>query len=171
MIRNALVAVLVVSLLTIRSAQAQSGKPTAAAPPKGDVAAIQKLVTDMNAAWERKDAAWFEANTAHDADMVNFGTDAAEVWVGWAPYFDAAKKQLAALESIKAKLRDVRVKVHAPGKVASVTYFGDFEGTSGGQKFAVQGMRVLNVLEKRNGRWLFTSGHASMPVAGQVVKY
>lgn len=170
MTRKSLVAIFAFWLL-IGSAEAQSGKPDAAPPSKGDVEAIQKLIADQNAAWERKDTAWFEANSVHDADIVNFGTDAAEIWVGWGPYFDAAKKQVAAMESIKGKPHDVRVKVHAPGQVASVSYVVDFEGVSGGQKFAVHGMRVLQVVEKRNGRWLFSSGHASMPVAGQAVKY
>ncbi len=171
MSRNSLVAGLVVSLLRISSAQAQSGKPGAAPPPKGDVAALQKLVLDMNAAWQRKDTAWFEANSVQDADIVTFGTDAAETWVGWAPLFQATKKQFAAMESQNTNVRDVRLKVHAPGKVASVSYFVDSEGVSGGQKVAVKGMRVLQVAEKRNGRWLLSSSHASMPVAGQAVKY
>ena len=106
-----LVAALAFALLTAGSAQAQEPKPSAAAAPKGDVAALKKLVDDANAAWERKDAAWFEANTAHDADMVNYGTDAAEIWVGWDSFWESMKKQFAAIVSIKGKVRDVRVKI------------------------------------------------------------
>ncbi len=169
--RNSLVAGLVVSLLMTTRAQAQSGKPGATPKPSGDVAAVQKLVIDANAAWERKDAPWLEANSVHDADIVIFGTDAPETFVGWESYWQSVKKQVSAMEHVKANVRDVRVKVHAPGNVASATYLLDCEGVSSGEKFALQGMRSLQVAEKRNGRWLFSSGHASMPVAGQAVKY
>ncbi len=137
-------------------------------------AQIRALLDEMDGAWARKDLAWFTAHTAHtahDADMVNFGTDAAEIWVGWEPYQKAMVAQLGALDHIKSSMRDLRVKVHKSGEVAWVTYLADFTGVSGGQPFEVKGMRASGVLEKRKGGWVFVSGHASMGVQGQVLKY
>lgn len=162
-----LVALIAVALpLVTALAEGKEGKPGGKAEVE-----IRALLDEMNRAWARKDVAWFTAHTAHDADMVNFGTDAAEFWVGWEPYQKAMVAQLGALDSAKAAMRDVHVKVHRSGEVAWVTYLADFTGSSGGQPFEVKGMRVTTVLERRKGAWLFVSGHASMGVQGQVVKY
>ena len=39
------------------------------------------------------------------------------------------------------------------------------------QKDSIQFLRVTAVLEKRKGKWLVVSSHASVPVPGQAVKY
>jgi uncharacterized protein (TIGR02246 family) len=162
-----LVALVAVALPVVAAlAEGKEGKPVGKAE-----AEVRALLDEMNAAFSRKDAAWFVAHTAHDADMVNFGTDAAEIWVGWDAYKKAMDAQLGALGTAKGTLREVRVKVHRTGDVAWVSYLCDFTGTSGGQPFDVKDMRVSSVLEKRKGTWIFVSSHSSMGVQGQVVKY
>jgi ketosteroid isomerase-like protein len=138
---------------------------------KAAAAEVRALLDEQQRAFDRKDSAWFKAHTAPDADTVNFGTDAAEIWVGWENMRKAIDDQLKAAGPIQWGLRDVRVKVHPSGEVAYATYLYDMKGTSAGQPFDVKGMRVLAVLERRGGTWVFVASHASMPVDGQLVKY
>lgn len=162
-----LVALVAVALPVVAAlAEGKEARPSGKAE-----AEIRALLDEMNGAYARKDVAWFVAHTAHDADMVNFGTDAAEYWVGWEAYRKAMDAQLAALGTVTSTLREVHVKVHRTGDVAWVSYLCDFVGTSGGQPFEVKDMRVSSVLERRKGGWIFVAGHASMGVPGQVVKY
>jgi ketosteroid isomerase-like protein len=137
----------------------------------GDVAAVKATVESFAAAFDKKDLAAVLALTAQDPDSVYIGTDAAEYWVGFAPLKDALERSFKALESQKTTLRDVRVKVLAGGKAAVATYLMDAEGKSGGEPFAIKGMRATSVLEKRKGKWVVVSSHGSVPVAGQAVKY
>ena len=83
----------------------------------------------------------------------------------------AVEKQCKAMESQKTTVRDLRVKMLAGGKAAVVTYLLDAEGKSSGETYAIKGMRVSAVLEKRQGKWLLVSSHGSVPVSGQAVKY
>lgn len=166
--RSWLLAALVAVAAPLTTALAEGKEGTASGKAEAEVRAF---LDEMNAAFAKKDVAWFTAHTAHDADMVNYGTDAAEHWVGWNAYKQAMDAQFSALGAIKGTLREVHVKVHRTGDLAWVAYLCDFIGTSGGEPFDVKGMRVSAVLERRKGTWLFVSSHSSMGVQGQVVKY
>ena len=166
--RSWLLVALVAVALPLAAALAEGKEGKAGGKAEAE---IRALLDEMNGAWARKDVAWFVAHSAHDADAVNFGTDAAERWVGWEAYRKSMEAQLGALGTVQATVREVHVKVLRSGDAAVATYLGDFKGTSGGQPFEVRGMRVTSVLERRKGAWLFVSGHASMGVEGQVVKY
>lgn len=162
---------LLVAAVALSAATALADRKEAGPDLKKAEAEVRALLDDQQKAWDRKDAAWFAAHSAHDADTVNFGTDAGEVWVGWEALRRSIDDQLKAAGPGQAVLRDVRVKVHRSGEVAWATYLFDMKGSSGGQAFDVKGMRVLAVLERREGTWVFVASHASMPVDGQLVKY
>jgi ketosteroid isomerase-like protein len=70
----------------------------------------------------------------------------------------------------KVTFNDVRIKVHKSGEVAWLTGFVLFEGKSFGQPFDLTA-RLTYILEKRDGRWIIVHTHASVPIAGQAVKY
>jgi uncharacterized protein (TIGR02246 family) len=180
--RRTFLASLSAILVSAAAAAAEPGaapvsKPAAGARATGKVdlaaeeAAVRAIVQASMGAWDRKDLAWFEASSAHDADQVNFGTDAAEYWVGWDAVRAAVKAQFAALSNARFTCRDVRVKVHPSGAVAWATYLWDGEGTSGGEPFSLKGVRATIIYEKRGGKWLAVSSHYSVPVSGQSVKY
>jgi ketosteroid isomerase-like protein len=140
-------------------------------PKGGDVAAVKAAVEKMVFAFDKKDLPAIVAVSAADADSVYFGTDEAEIWVGFESLKAATEKQFKALDSGTSTLRDLRVKLLAGGKVAVATYLLDVQGKSGGEPFALKGVRITAVLEKRGGKWLVVSSHGSMPVRGQAVKY
>jgi ketosteroid isomerase-like protein len=157
------------------SCQKQGEEVAEEAVPVVDIeaekAAVRTLIDDFVIAWETEDLELFSKIIAHDNDMVMFGTDAAEYFVGWEPMMESMKKQLDASENVQIATRDLSIKVHKSGEVAWVSFFMDLKGESMGEPFSVEGMRVTAVLEKRNGNWLFMQFHASIPVEGQAVKY
>jgi len=108
---------------------------------------------------------------APDDDLVVFGTDAAEHFIGWEPFKESLQKQFDAAENVDASIREEVVKVHKSGEVAWISCLLDMEVTSLGESFSLEGMRLTGVMEKRNGNWVIVQLYASVPVAGQAVKY
>jgi len=108
---------------------------------------------------------------AHDADMVFFGTDAAERMVGWETIKEVMQKQFAGSETKKVSVRDEVIKVHNSGKVAWFSGILDWDVIADGQPAKLEGVRATSVFEKRNGNWVFVQAHLSVPVSGQAFKY
>jgi ketosteroid isomerase-like protein len=108
---------------------------------------------------------------AHDDDMVIFGTDSAEIMVGWEAIKEVMQKQFAGSETIKVSSRDEVIKVHDSGKVAWVSLILDWVVKVEGQAVKLEGIRATSVLEKRNDNWVFVQAHLSVPVSGQVFEY
>ena len=113
----------------------------------------------------------FSKLVAHDPDMVTFGTDAAERWVGYESLENAMKKQFESTEETKGTSRERVITVHKSGEVAWWSELWDWKGKAQGQPFALEGMRLTGVLEKRNGNWVIVQLHVSVPVSGQAIKY
>jgi len=165
-----LITALLASALSATVHAAEAGKPPAATKD-GDTAAVKAAIEAYVATFEKKDATAMGALLVRDPDVVNFGTDTAETWIGYDAVMASVVQQFKAVERQKAMLRDLRVKMLAGGKVAVATYLLDWEGKSMGEPFAIKGLRATTVLEKRSGRWLMVSSHNSIPVSGQAVKY
>ena len=108
---------------------------------------------------------------AHDADMVNFGTDAAERLVGWEALKEVMQKSFAATENSKLSVKDQAIKVHDSGKVAWFSEIFDCIVVSQGKEVKLEGLRFTGVLEKRNGNWVIVQSHLSVPVSGQLIQY
>ena len=128
----------------------------------------------MNQFWqsfEMSDINLVSEVMAHDPDMVIFGTDAAERWVGYEEFRTAMEQQFAAMESLQTSLHDEVFKIHHSGDVAWYSGIADFKGASLGEDFEIAGLRVTAVLEKRDASWVIVQYHGSMPVAGQLVEY
>ena len=160
-----------IALALVSSARAAEGGKSPSAEKGGEAAAVKAVVMASIQGWDRKDAAAILAPSVKDSDAVTFGTDAAEYWIGYDTLKAAVEKQCKAMESQKTTVRDLRVKMLAGGKAAVATYLLDAEGKSSGETYAIKGMRVSAVLEKRQGKWLLVSSHGSVPVSGQAVKY
>ncbi len=113
----------------------------------------------------------FSKLMAHDPDMVSFGTDAAERWVGYQSLESSMEKQFESTEESKAISRERVITVHKSGEVAWWSELYDMTGKAQGEAFALEGMRLTGVLEKRNGNWVIVQFHGSVPVSGQAIKY
>jgi uncharacterized protein (TIGR02246 family) len=131
-----------------------------------------KVVVDQFAqAIESEDMELFANIIAHDADMVNFGTDAGERWVGWEPLKESIAEQFASFENTKLTVKDQVIHVNPAGKVAWFSEIADWNMEAQGQPVHLKGCRITGVLEKRNGNWVFVQFHFSLPVSGQAAQY
>jgi ketosteroid isomerase-like protein len=138
---------------------------------EAEKAAVKTVLDQFIQASKIEDMELFSKIMAHDDDMVNLGTDAAERWVGWEPFKNSIEKQFASLEETDISVREQVIKVHKSGEVAWFSEFMDLKGKAQGQPYALEGARFTGVLEKRNGSWLIVQIHGSVPVSGQAVKY
>ena len=126
-----------------------------------------KLVVDkFEQFWETKDMELLSRIMAHDADMVNYGTDAAEYFVGWKALKETLEKMLPSIESINISVKDQVIKVHPSGNMAWFSQVWDWDIVVGGQPVHSKGQRLTGILEKRNGNWVFVQFHNSVPVSG-----
>lgn len=138
---------------------------------EAEISEVKKVVDGFSKTIETKDLSMFEKITAHDDDMVNFGTDAAEHWVGYEPLKVAVKKQFESFGDTKLKVRDQVIKVNKSGNTAWFSEITDWNITTGGQKVELKDSRFTGVLEKRDGKWVIVQFHASVPVPGQAAEY
>ena len=138
---------------------------------EAEKAMVKVVLAQLIQASETEDLELYSKIFAHDADMVNFGTDAAERIVGWEAFKELIQKQFAASETSKLSVKDQVIKVHDSGKVAWFSEIIDWEIISQGQVLKFEGLRATGVLEKRNGNWVCIQLHYSVPVEGQALQY
>ena len=127
-------------------------------------AKVKSVVDQFEQVWETEDMELFSRIMAHDADMVNYGTDAAEYFVGWEALKESAQKMFPSFENIKLTVKDQVIKVHPSGNVAWFSEIADWDLVVEGKPVRSEGCRFTGVLEKRNGNWVFVQFHNSVPV-------
>jgi uncharacterized protein (TIGR02246 family) len=102
---------------------------------------------------------------AHDEDLVVFGSNPLDRRVGWKMTQEYIDKYFSSVDRIEIGLKDQRIKVHRSGEAAwfsEVLYWKEVEKS---KTFAVDGLRITGVLERRDGRWVIVQLHASGPEA------
>ncbi len=138
---------------------------------ESEKAKVKTVVDNFEQVWETEDMELFSGIMAKDADMVNYGTDTAEHFVGWEELKKAVEKMFPSFENIKLTVKDQVIKVHPSGKVAWFSEVVDWDLVAEGEPVRIEGCRFTGVLEKRNDNWVFVQFHNSVPVAGQVAQY
>lgn len=138
---------------------------------KADRVEVNTVVNQMVQAIETEDIDLFAKITAHDPDMVNFGTDAAERWVGWDALKDSVEKQFAFFDKTKLTVKDQSIKVNSLGNVAWFSEVADWDVIAQGEPTHIEGSRITGVLEKRDGNWVIVQFHISVPVSTQAAEY
>ena len=128
---------------------------------------VKEIVDAFTKTLETEDMQMFEKIASHDEDMVNFGTDAAERWIGYTALKEAVQKQFDAFESTKMTVRDQVIKVHKSGEAAWFSEIADWNVIAMGDTIEIKDSRFTGVLEKRDGNWVIVQFHASVPVSGQ----
>jgi len=146
-------------------------EPSVAVDLEGAKAAVNSVINLMFESIETENIDLFSKVIAHDPDIIVFGTDAAEKLVGYEPFAETVKKEFESFEETKVTSRERVIKVHKSGEVAWASMLVDVRGKTQGQPFAVEGIRITGVCEKRDGNWVIVQWHASVPVSGQAIKY
>jgi len=138
---------------------------------EAEKAQVKTVIDQIEQLFETEDMELFSKIYAHDSDMVIFGTDAAERFVGWKPVKEWFQQSFVSFENTKLTVKDQVIKVHKSGEVAWFSEIVDWDLVAQGQPVTIQGTRFTGVLEKRNGNWVIVQVHASVPVAGQAAEY
>ena len=125
---------------------------------------VKSVVDQFEQVWETEDMGLFTKIMAHDADMVVYGSDAPEHWVGWEPLKESVEKMLPSFENIKITVKEQVIKVHPSGNVAWFSEVWDWDMVLEGKAVRSEDQRLTGVLEKRNGNWVFVQFHNSVPV-------
>jgi len=132
---------------------------------------LKKVIDQFTQTLVNEDIETFSRIMAHDDDMVTFGTDAAEHWIGWEPLKEDVQKMFDSADYSKISIREQVIKISKSGDVAWFSEILDFQVEVQGEQVNNPGIRFTGVLEKREGNWIIVQFHNSMPVAGQVVEY
>jgi len=132
---------------------------------------VKTAVDQFIQAIETEDMDLFSKIMAHDPDMVNFGTDAAERWVGWQELKEAVENQFASFNNTKLTVKNQVIKVNQSVNTAWFSETADWDVSVQGEPIHIEGSRITGVLEKRNGSWVCVQFHTSVPISGQVVQY
>lgn len=125
---------------------------------------VESAIDQFTQAWETKDIELLSRIMAHDADMVIYGTDAPEQWVGWESFKTSVAEMFTALGNIKIAVKNRSIKVHPSGDVAWFSQIWDWDLVVEGKPIRSEGQRFTGVLEKRSGEWVIVQFHNSVPV-------
>ena len=136
----------------------QKTNPTAEEPN------IKLTIENFKKFWETKDTSILSKIMAHDADMVNYGTDSNEIFVGWNALKDTVQKLLLLVDKVKINVRSQVIKVGPSSNVAWFAEIWDWDFVFSGKPVKQPNQRLTGVLEKRNGEWIIVQFHNSVPV-------
>ena len=131
---------------------------------EAEKAKVKSVVDQFEQVWETKDMELFSRIMAHDADMVVYGSDAPEHFVGWEALKEAVEKMFPSFENTTITVKDQVIKVHRSGHVAWFSEVWDWDLMVEGKPVRCEGCRFTGVLEKQNGNWVFVQFHNSVPV-------
>ncbi|MBN2356745.1 nuclear transport factor 2 family protein [candidate division KSB1 bacterium] len=138
---------------------------------EAEKAAVRQVVENFYAIYVNKDLESLPTVVAQDSDMVNFGTDLVEYWVGYDALESAFKKQAVAFENPQMTFNNLTIHLSTCATVAWYALQIDFEVIYQGQTVFWNGARTTGVLEKRDGKWLIVQFHNSMPVVERAASY
>jgi uncharacterized protein (TIGR02246 family) len=133
--------------------------------------AAREAIAQLWQALQTHDLELLDGLVADDPDIVLFGTDAAERWVGHDAFMAAVEQMAAAFDVERLSVRDEVVRIHESGEVACFSGVIDADASAGGKVIQVRGVRVTGVFEYRDNTWRLVQYHSSVPVAGQSVAY
>jgi ketosteroid isomerase-like protein len=132
---------------------------------KVDIQAEQQKIKEVLDGYvtsiENEDMALYGKVVAHDADMVNFGSGAADRIVGWNALEKAIQDQNAALSGTEITVSDETIKISPDGQSAWATSLWNFKALMGEQALELP-VRCTWILEKREAGWVIVHFHKSV---------
>ena len=132
---------------------------------------VKEVVDLYMEAFEQGDSTLFASLMAEDEEMITFGTDAAERWVGKRDLIASFAKQVGAFDVERIDISDQVIRLSQSKTTAWFSEIADWHIRIGGETDSIRGIRVTGVLEKQAGGWKIVQFHTSAPVAGQIVEY
>jgi uncharacterized protein (TIGR02246 family) len=126
--------------------------------------AVAKVMNQINAAWESEDLEVFARLVAHDADMVNFGADANDRWVGWEGLEAGLRQQFEVFSDTKVTPGEVDIHVSRSGNVAWLAQAMSMSMEFLGSPMTLEA-RITCVFERRGADWRLVQFHYSVPMS------
>lgn len=125
---------------------------------------VKRVIDQFVQFWETHDMDLLSKIMTHDSDMVNFGSDASEHFVGWKAFKDSVEKMLPSFQDTKITVKNQVIKIGSSGNIAWFSEVWDWDLKFDGNPIQINGQRLTGVLEKQNGNWAFVQFHNSVPV-------
>ena len=128
---------------------------------EAEKAKVKEVLDGYVTSIENEDMALYAKVMAHDEDMVNFGSGAADRIVGWKALEKVILDQNAALSGTKITASDVTISISPDGKFAWATSLWNFKAMMGEQGIELP-VRCTWILEKREAGWVIVHFHKSV---------
>ena len=138
---------------------------------EAEKANVKMVLDQFIQVMEQEDMELAEKIISHDKDMVSFGTDASERWVGWEAMKQSMEEQFGAFDGTDLTAKDQVIHVNSTGNTAWFSGLMDWYTTAMGNPVELNNARYTGVLEKRDGNWVLVQMHFSVPVQGQAAEY
>jgi len=138
---------------------------------QAETSAVKAVIDTFNQAFINEDIEAMSRIHSHAGDLVVFGTDAAEHFVGWEPWRESLSGMFESYDEVTLDPKDLSIAVDDDGAMAWATAIYDWTLTAAGEPMVIDGMRVTFVFEKNAGNWVICHMHGSMPIQGQLAEY
>ena len=129
------------------------------------------VVDDFWRAVSAQDLDLLSRVVAHDEEMIVFGTDAAERWLGSSAFLSAEEQLMQTFDVESLERRQETFQIHPHGDVAWFSTVFDLEISVDREPASLRGLRTTGVLEMRNDDWVIVQAHTSVPVSDQLIEY
>jgi ketosteroid isomerase-like protein len=132
---------------------------------------IKQVMSNIYRAFEELDAEKLDVNFSHTDDLVAFGTDWDEKFVGWNQYREVHKVQFSSLKSFKFESKELEVRLR--GSVAWVSDRPHWEIETKDGERVKNDVRVTAVLKKEDdgNTWKIVQWHVSVGLRERLHEY
>ena len=127
-----------------------------------EISEVKVAMDRLYVAQQKEDMTALSALFAHDDDIVIFGFQEGERYVGWESVKGMFQMQMDTTEDMQTSLTDQKIQVSKDGKASWVSSLNHTKSRTGDQVVEVD-YRSTVVLEKRDGKWLIVHIHVSQP--------
>jgi len=132
---------------------------------------VRETLTRIYRAFEELNAEKLDMNFSHTDELLAYGTDWDEKFVGWNSYKNVHKVQFEALKKFKFETKELGVHINQGTAWVSDRPHWEIE-TKAGEKIK-NDVRITSVLKKdqRSGSWLVVQWHVSVGLKERLHEY
>jgi ketosteroid isomerase-like protein len=138
---------------------------------KKEKAAVSYILDQFFDSYRDEKTEIFENILDDDPELLFFGTDTQERWIGKDVFMAAQKEFFKATSDAKIEIYNKTVQIAKSGNVAWTSCMTNLDIMSDGKPMRLEGLRLTSTFEKRDGKWVLVQGHASQPISGQMIAY
>jgi ketosteroid isomerase-like protein len=130
---------------------------------------VRHTMMNIYEAFEALDPEKLDENFSHSEELVAFGTDWDEKFVGWTQYKDVHRVQFGSLKSFRFVSKEL--DVHANGSVAWASDRPHWEIETKTGEQVQNDVRITAVLRKEGDAWRVVQWHVSVGLSERLHEY